>query len=726
LCRGRIEGGSRSHAPQFTSCIIEDFDFEDKIMMQCLKLLSTAVFLSCGLSVAEANLRLKEVRTASNNVLVAFFTSDTVDVNEAKIENLSDWQVDGQPVKAIFRYATQADPCDHHIYLETENFVEGRRYKLRTPHGEKEFRFKEREMLCESIKTNQAGYSALSKTRYANLSVWLGTGGSRKIEGELPAYEVFHRISGKAVAKGIVKEVGGDISSGDHVYRIDLSKVPEGGPFQIAVKGYGSSYPFGVGGEFSKKTAYVSFRAQYLQRCGCPIREPDIRKKACHSVVYDVDGPIGEANIAVKGDERSFRCHGGYHDAGDADRRAYHLSNPIINLMIHEAFPGVFFDGQFDLPGEFDGEYNILGYANGIPDIVDEAEWGTLVWEYLQNEDGGVHFGTETKGYPDPFAAPMDQDEKKYGTVKVDPRATCTSAGLFMHLARILRPYKPDRSNELMNRAMKAMASGAAEMAEPERLYFSIQHYLLTEDESAHQKVKELFTIADSLRFNLFQTPGYSLNDTKFDNPAYIYSYIVAKDVPTDPTVVAFFKKAIRAAADSNIAELRKRAFPVGNDPEKGGWGHNVRQPLYACAPMLQWSLTGEQKYFDAASELMDWKLGLNPMGISYVTGLGFHQVHNPHDRESAYTKSKGWGPKPGITVFGPGIPGWGRRGANVIPPVGDLPKERQFIDSMDIISFTEFTIFETMTHDAFYTVLANGGKWNGKDPYSSILNENH
>jgi endoglucanase len=688
-------------------------------MIRFIKPLSIILTVSCGLSVAEAKLTLKEVRTASNNVLIALFTSDTLDVNEANISNLSDWRVNGKPATNIFRYATQADPCDHHIYLQTENLVEGRRYKMQTPYGEKEFRFKAREIFCESIKTNQAGYSALSKTRNANLSVWLGTGGSRKIEGKLPKYEVFRQNSGKVVAKGLLKETGEDKSSGGYVYRIDLSKVPEGGPYQIAVKGYGSSFPFGVGGEFAKKAAYVSFRGQYLQRCGCPINIPDIRKKACHTLIYDADGPIGEANIVVKGDERTFRCYGGYHDAGDADRRAYHLSNPIINLMIYEAFPDVFYDGQYDLPGEFDGEYNILGYANRIPDIIDEAEWGALAWECLQNEDGGVHFGTETKGYPDPFAAPMDLDSKKYGTVKVEPRATCTSAGLFMHLARIIKPYKPDRSSELFNRAMKAMEFGGEEMADPEKLYFYIQKYLLTKDESAHRKVKELYTVSDSLRFNLFSTPGYSLNDRKFDNPAYIYSYVVEKTIPTDPAIVEYFKKAIQAAADSNIAELRKHAFPVGNDPEKGGWGHNVRQPQYACAPMLQWSLTREQKYIDAASELMDWKLGLNPIGISYVTGLGFHQVHNPHDRESAFTKSKGWGPKPGITVFGPGVPGWGRRKTNVIPLVSDLSKERQFVDSMEIISFTEFTIFETMTHDALYTVLANGGKWNGKDPFA-------
>jgi len=687
-------------------------------MIRPLNLFSTLFIVLWGMSIAEAKLTLKDIRTASKNVLVAFLTSDTFDVNEADIQNTSDWRIDGKPVKNIFRYATQADPCDHHIYLETENLVEGRKYRLRTPYGERQFRFRAREIFCESIHTNQAGYSALSRTRYANLSIWLGTGGGRKIEGGLPEYEVFRTNSGKTVLKGSVREAGEDRFAGGAVYRIDLSGVPEGGPYRIAVKGFGCSHPFGVGGEFAKKAAYVSFRGQYLQRCGCPIVNPDIRKTACHTVIYDVDGPIGEANILVKGDERTFRCFGGYHDAGDADRRAYHLANPIINLMIYEAFPGAFSDGQFDLPGKFDGDYHILGYENGIPDIIDEAEWGALAWEYLQNVDGSVHFGTETKGYPDPFAAPMDQDSKKYGTVKVDPRATCTCAGLFMHLARILKPYKPERSSELMNRAEKAMEFCGGEMAAPEKLYFYIQKYLLTGDTSAHRKVKELYAIADSLRFNLFSTPGYSLNDRKFDNPAYVYSYVAEKNVPTDPGVVDFFRKAIRAAADSNIAELRKHPYPVGNNPETGGWGHNVRQPLYASAPMLEWSLTVEQKYLDAASELMDWKLGLNPMGISYVTGLGFHQVENPHDRESAYTKSKGWGPKPGITVFGPGVAGWGRRRTNVIPAVNELPKERQFVDTMDIISFTEFTIFETMTHDALYIVLAGGGKWNGKDPF--------
>jgi endoglucanase len=363
-----------------------------------------------------------------------------------------------------------------------------------------------------------------------------------------------------------------------------------------------------------------------------------------------------------------------------------------------------------------------LSKINGIPDIIDEAEWGTLAWKYLQNEDGSVQFGTETKGYPDPFAAPLDKDNKKYGTVKVDPRATCTSAGLFLHLARIIKPYKPEFSQELIKRAEMAMKFGEKDMAKPEQLYYYIQRYLITKSNEDHKKIKELYKIADSLKYYLTSTPGYSLNNREFDNPAYIYSYIVAKDVKTDPQIVEYFRKAIIAAADSNLEDLNKYVFPVGNDSKKGGWGHNIRQNMYACAPMLAWNLTKQQKYIDAASQLMDYKLGLNPMGMSYVTGLGFYSVTNPHDRESAYTIFKGWGPKPGITVFGPGVTGWRRRGAGPtvsIPDVSNVAFERKYVDDLNQISFNEFTIFETMAHDALYTVLANGGKWNGKDPFA-------
>ena len=665
-----------------------------------------------------------EVRTASDHTLVAFFNSDTMRTDFVDISNPADWKINGKPVASVHRYAMQAKGINHHVYLETDKLVKGKRYMIETPYGSKSFKFDEKNVFCESIKVNQVGYSALSKSRYANFAIWLGTGGGRKIEGALPDYIVTD-TKGKTVSSGKMTEIGESATAGGFVYRIDLSNVPEGGPYKITVNGYGSSYPFGIGGEFSKRLAHTIFRSQYLQRCGCPVDEPELRKEPCHTVIYKVNGPIGEANVDVVGDEPTFICHGGYHDAGDADRRAYHISNPILNLMIYETFPGYFTDGQFRIPGDFDEHYHIVNYENNIPDIIDEAAWGTLIWEYLQNEDGTIQFGTETRGYATPFDAPYDQDIKKYGTVKIDNRATCPAAGLFMHLARIIKPYNAKKSAELFERGERAYKVRIDSIADPERLYYHLQRYLLTGDEADNAVIKKLYTIAAEMKDNLMTTPGYSLNNRMFDNPAYIMSYILEKNVPTDPEIVNFFKAALKDAADANIAQLRAHAFPVGNNPENGGWGHNVRQPQYAAAPLLYWQLSKDQAYFDAASELMDYKLGLNPMGISYVTTLGFHQVYNIHDRESTYLKKLGRGSKPGITVFGPGVvrvsvTDRNRTSNEGIPGFRELPKERLYTDNMEIISFNEFTIFETQHYDALYTILAGGGKWNGSDPFET------
>lgn len=681
---------------------------------------------------SHAALSIKEIRTASNKVLVVFMKSTTVKIDEPDVTP-SRWKInDAEPV-SISRFAMSADQCDHHVYLETSELIEGNEYQIRTPYGDTTIQFDARSVFCESIKTNQAAYSALATNNYALFAIWLGDAGGKAIEGSLPEYEVFEQFTGTTVASGTFEEIGRNDTSDDYVYRIDLSEVPEGGPYKIAVKGFGCSYPFGIGGDFSRRLAYVTFRGQYYQRCGCPIHPPygmDIRKKACHSTVYKVNGEIGEANIEVEGSEPSFSCYGGYHDAGDADRRAFHMSNPVINLMVYEAFPDLFTDEQFNIPDKFDEEYNIIGKGNGIPDIIDEAVWGTLVWEYLQNDDGSIQFGTETKGYPEPFAQPMDLDAKKYGTVKSDNRAAAVGAGLFMHLARIIRPYDEAYSDELAQRGKKSYAFIEGNMANPEKLYYNIQKYLFDGDESAHVQVKNLKNAVDNFERSPFGTYGYSLNDETFDNPGYIISYIIEKQRETDSEVVQHFTDILKKAADTNLAELEYHAFPVGNNPDSHAWGHNVMQPQYACAPLLYWRLSEDQTYLDGACNLMNYTLGLNPIGICYVTGLGMHQIHNPHDRESAYTVQQGWGPKPGITVFGPGVIsdiGVVGDGLQTYPEIGALPFERKFGDDMASISTAEFTIFETMSHNALYTVLANGGTWDeSKNPYEDPNTKKH
>jgi endoglucanase len=680
------------------------------------RLLILAVAL-CFSASAEAALSLKEIRTASNNVLVAYFKSTTIKADEVNTADPSLWTLNGQPVTAINKFVTEADACDHHVYLRVPALVNGTSYMLQTPHGEATFVFDDHKIFCESIKTNQNAYSALSKVRYANFAIWLGDGGSKQISGSLPTYTVNKIASGDIISQGTLQEIGNDASSGDFVYRIDLSAVPEGGPYKIAVKDYGCSYPFGVGGDFSRRLGHFSFRSLYHQRCGCPIKAPyawDIKMDPCHTTIYKTNAPIGEARLVVTGDEPTFTAYGGYHDAGDADRRTYHMDVTATLLTTYEAFPQFFTDDQYNIPDKFDDKYNILGKGNGIPDIVDEAQWGAMFWEYMQESSGAIHWGTETQGYS-PFTT-YDKETKRFGAEVLDTRSAGFAAGMLMHLARIIKPYNPERSEELRKHADMAMAAAGDAARPTHRLYYAVQKYLLTGDEAAHKTVKDLSNSAAAYADTYngacesFAANGWLAS--------FFFSYIIEKNRPTDPEVVANFKAAIKAAADKEIEYLGANAYPVGAPLNLKWWGSNTAQGQYAYPCLLQWALTKEQKYIDAVSQLMDYDQGLNPMGKCYVCGIGFNRVHNPHDRESAFTKEKGWGPRPGILVFGPGGSG---RGVS-IPDVKTLARERRYIDNLPSIQWNEFTVYQSLCFPAsVYPVLSQGGKWDEtKDPFEA------
>jgi len=130
--------------------------------------------------------------------------------------------------------------------------------------------------------------------------------------------------------------------------------------------------------------------------------------------------PVTAINKFVTGNEPTIIAYGGYHDAGDADRRTYHMDVTATLLTTYEAFPACFTDDQFNIPYKFDAQFNILGKGNQIPDIIDEAEWGAMFWEYMQEPSGAIHWGTETQQYS-PFTA-YDRETKKFGTEVLDTR----------------------------------------------------------------------------------------------------------------------------------------------------------------------------------------------------------------------------------------------------------------------------------------------------------------
>ena len=681
------------------------------------KLISLAVLLAVA-GAARAGLVLTEVRTAANNVIELCFNSDTLDVNELDISDISQWKVNGKQVYAINRLAAAADRCEHFAYLTVPVLNDGEKYSIGTPYGTFDFTFNEKEVFCEAIKTNQVAYSAKSTKRFANLAIYVGDGGTRKIEGELPAYTVYrlnprNGKTGRKVCSGIVSEIGQDQSSDDYVYRIDLSQVPEGDSYRITVSGYGSSYPFAVGGKASAQLAYVSFRALLNQRCGIQLVPPYVehpyRTQKCHETVYQTYYRINEASLPVKGTEPTIKVWGGYHDAGDADRRTYHMDVPSTLLTTYEAFPQLFSDRQYNIPDLFDEEFNILGSGNGIPDILDEAEWGTMFWKYFQEEDGQIPWGTETQGYS-PFTT-YDREDHLFGSEVLDQRTSAWASGLFYHFARLIRPFDTAKSDEYARHA--ELAHSASERVYAERgavipanfqMYYNVEKYLMTGDEGCHAYIREHADDAQAMLTTYNQ--GSEIFAGRGWLASYFMSYLLAPEEKTDAATAAKFTEVLRQTADRQMGYFEANAYPNGVPMNVNWWGSNVAQGQYSYPLLMMWRLTGNQQYLDVTSQMMDYALGLNPLGKCYLTGMGYNRVHWPHDRESAYTIEQGWGPRPGILVFGAGnyvrdYPSYPRIAR------GSTPRERAYIDVLDNYQNNEFTIYQSLCFPSVvYTLL--------------------
>lgn len=701
-----------------------------------------------------------EVRTAAPTVLVVVVqtpvtyeqggSSSSFDVLD---DNLANWRVDGAVPMEIHRYSIPWDELKatewndpnhpnsfpvitrHRIYLRLNNpLVEGHNYSITTPYGNTNLVFGARNTFCESIKVNQVGYSALSTSRFANFGVYMGSGGSMTFS-PLPAYEVINESTGAVVSSGTAVYKGNDTgtavkNSGEHVYRLNLSAVPPGGPYYVSVVGAGRSRSFGIGNSYSEQIARVTMRGMYLHRCGMALEQPftAFTHASCHNqIAYGIRSTSPQDEVVVPPNSPTSFIQGGYHDAGDMDHTEGHPMISILMLSFFESFPTRFSDNQYNIPES----------GNGIPDFLDEIMWGVKLWEHLQITDtsdsqyGGVMSGWSALGCAVYGRDSAASDPLKYGTKNVQEECTAFVAGVFAHASRLIRPYNATKADDLLNRAQLAWTyltvNGDVHQTKSRFMYAALQLYLATGNSTYHDIFK---TAATKLVLLIGLPPGsypeyyHPGNSSLTVQTAHFVSYLVQSAQSTDATLVQDLKNKILYYADTGTY----MGPPPENEPYPQGftaflgWGAGTAQGRYADVWIYGSRFTTDpvkkQQYINAVSQYGDYSLGLNPMGMSYYTGLGVDQPNSPLDCNSYFTKyglSDGItadthrdgagnpiGNVPGILVYGPVTDrsgaGYETAVSNKVFPIWEyLPNQRRYAHGWSLIHSNEFTVNETM-----------------------------
>ncbi len=322
-------------------------------------------------------------------------------------------------------------------------------------------------------------------------------------------------------------------------------------------------------------------------------------------------------------------------------------------LALYDAYP---------LRFASDAAYNIPESGNGIPDLLDEALWGVQLYEFLQEDDGGVRAGTETTKHPG-YGDTCATDKSIFRTYRRDYHVTALSAGMFAQASRLVAPFDSVRAATLAQRAVRAwnwIASyngvGMGTIKEAQRMYAAVQLYELTGEAVYHTALINSYNI-------LYARPGWpqeyrpwminipNLIGGMF-NTAYFITYLLSSR-PTNATIVSRMQAMVVSSANEGVNSVNTSAYPHG-PTGVAGWGTVTVQGRYAEPLIFQYRLTGNASLLDTISRLGDYALGLNPLGRSYITGLGARPPTNPLHLDSIVFESLGLDPVPGITVYGP------------------------------------------------------------------------
>ena len=483
---------------------------------------------------------------------------------------------------------------------------------------------------------------------------------------------------GSTVFSGETVPFGKDEASGDEVCFAEFTKFRTPGVYRVKAGGEFSAL-FGISDGIYGGVLDSTLKALYYLRCGCGLDEKYAGvwkhgKCHCSEAVLWEDG-------SVKRD-----VTGGWHDAGDYGR--YVTAGAVAAAHLLYAFRL--------FPDSFAGRRVNIPQAEDMPDILAEVKY-ELEWLLkMQRSDGSVYHKVTTMMH-----APFVMPEADTDTLYVFPASSMAAADLTAVCALAAPIYeKYDRGFSDRLRAAAKLSAGWLD-AHPEFIGFTNPEgcntgsYGQWDDNSnrfwAYEEMfaltgdKEYSDMAEAMQSRHFPPAEFGYAET---GGLGIFAYLLAPH-EKDETTVTKLKNELTRCAQSVKKLCDKSGYGVAMAPNDFHWGSNMtvlkRGMLFAAADIFCGT---DLKQYAAAQ--IHYILGCDPLGISYITGIGEFSANNPHLRP-AYADGVD-DCIPGMVVGGPNA-GLSDPFAKVAVPEG-TPPMKCYADVTDSYSLNEITIY--------------------------------
>lgn len=441
--------------------------------------------------------------------------------------------------------------------------------------------------------------------------------------------------SGKTVLTATPKAASVWDASGQNVQLVDFSELKDPGKYSVKVGGNVLRGDLVVKEETYKDVFKAAAKWFYYQRASMALEEQyagQWKRAAGH-----LDENVSFHNST--GANGSIKSPKGWYDAGDYGK--YIVNSGITTytlLSLYEHFPEYFKTLKWNIPA--DGQ---------LPDLLAEIKWNLDWMLTMQASDGTVYHKLTALGFPGDVM-PAEDSDARY-VIGKSAEAAFDFAGVMALASRVYKPFDASYASTCLEAAKKAYTWASSNMnvhftANPAGVSTGTYEGSDASDEKLFAGTELAITTGDAS----YKQSGSSANISYWGDMSGIATYGKAthESVFSD---AAEAKQKLLSTADKFV-ERTQTGFGVVMSKEDFVWGSNAAASNQGIWLLHAYYLTGDEKYYTAAVQTLNYLLGKNPLDMSFVTGFGTKSPMMPHHRPS--TADGVTDPVPGMLVGGP------------------------------------------------------------------------
>lgn len=454
--------------------------------------------------------------------------------------------------------------------------------------------------------------------------------------------------------------------SGELVSIADFSKFSTEGVYTVNAGTYKSS-PFKIYQHVHNSVGKGLIKSYYFNRASTAIKAPWAEQwPRPYNESNDPELSVfvhlsAQTDYAAAG--YVFSSPKGWFDAGDYNKYVVNAGiSTYTMLALYEHYPSYFDSLNTKIPES----------GNSLPDLLDEALWELEWLRTMQIEDGSVYNKITEEQFAPINVMPMQDQNSRYA-VNRGTAAACDFAAIMAQAARIFSnpsfegklPFT-NYADSCLNMAKRAYAwssthSTATITSNPAGIGTGVYGDGRVSDELAWARMELFITTQDPIYYSkndltptnlTFPVPGYTNSNTLGLISMVHYRNQLSNALGANVSDTTIFKSKLLTLANGIKNGVSGYGTPFGVTSGEFYWGSNAAAGNQGMILLQAYRLTKDATYLKAAIDNLDYLLGRNATGYSFVTGYGSITPMNPHHRIS---NSDGVVPPvPGMLVGGP------------------------------------------------------------------------